>query len=78
MTGKRERFYDCSCGPPGDESHVAVRAWTPAEAAGHMVEALQAQGAGESGPITVRDSRHRVVLRFVPPRSPEMPNRGAA
>ncbi len=78
MRCKRERLFDCSCGNPGHELHLSIRAWTPAEAASAMEDALTAAGVPRSGEITVRDARHRVVLRVMPPRFPEAGVSGAA
>ena len=66
MRGKRERLFECSYGPPGEEAKVVFRAWTPVEAAAGTEEALQRAGIPVMGDITVRDSRGRVLLRVAP------------
>jgi hypothetical protein len=78
MRGKRERLFDCSYGPPGDESRIVFRAWTPAEAAQGTEEALQRAGMPCTGQITVRDSRGRVVLRVSALPRPDAGIAGAA
>lgn len=66
MRGKRERLFECSYGPPGDEAKIVFRAWTPVEAAAGTEEALHRAGIPVRGDITVRDSRGRVLLRVAP------------
>jgi hypothetical protein len=78
MRGKRERLFDCSFGPPGDESHIVFRAWNPVEAAQGTEEALQRAGIPYTGDITVRDVRGRVVLRVSALLRPDTGVSGAA
>jgi hypothetical protein len=78
MRGKRERLFDCSFGPPDDESHIVFRAWTPVEAAHGMEEALQRAGIPCTGQITVRDPRGRVLLRVSALPRPDAGISGAA
>ena len=78
MRGRRERLFDCSYGPPGDESHIVFRAWTPVEAAHGTEEALQRAGFPCTGQITVRDLRGRVLLRVSPWPRPDAGISGAA
>ena len=78
MRGKRERLFECSYGPPGEESKIVFRAWTPAEAAAGTEEALQRAGIPLAGYITVRDARGRVQLRVAAHPRPEAGVSGAA
>jgi hypothetical protein len=78
MRGKRERLFDCSYGPPGDESHIVFRAWNPVEAAHGTEEALQRAGIPYTGQITVRDPRGRVLLRVSALPRPDAGISGAA
>jgi hypothetical protein len=63
MRGKRERIFDCAYTSTAGSSRIVVRAWTPAEAAEALEEALAHAGLLAPGEITVRDARGRVALR---------------
>ena len=63
MKIRRERIFDCSYGPTGNEAHLVFRAWTPVEAASGVEEAMERAGIPLVGSITVRDARGRVVLQ---------------
>jgi hypothetical protein len=78
MRRKRERIFECSYGPPGEESRIAFRAWTPVEAAHGTEEALHRAGIPVTGQITVRDSRGRVLLRVSALPRPDSGVPGAA
>jgi hypothetical protein len=78
MRGKRERLFECTYGPSGDEARVVFRAWSPAEAAQDTEEALARAGVPAVGDITVRDMRGRVLLRVTPHAPPPARLSGAA
>jgi hypothetical protein len=63
MRSRRERLFECSYGPAGDEGRVVFRAWSPVEAAAGVEEAMERAGIPLVGSITVRDARGRVVLQ---------------
>jgi hypothetical protein len=63
MKSRRERLFDCSYGPTGNEGRLVFRAWTPVEAASGVEEAMGRAGIPLEGSITVRDIRGRVMLQ---------------
>jgi hypothetical protein len=78
MRGKRERIFDCEYLSELGTSRTVVRAWTPAEAAQTLEEALSRAGMLMPGEIVVRDRSGELLLRVAAVGRPEAGVSGAA
>ena len=72
MRIRRERIFDCSYGPTGNEGHLVFRAWTAVEAASGVEEAMERAGI----PLVGAASCSRCPsIRRTPRGSPAQPDR---
>jgi hypothetical protein len=70
LAAKREQFFECVFAADRSEYRFHLRAWTPEEAAQHLVSELGEYGVEVAGEVRVVDPRGKVLVNveYAPPR----------
>jgi hypothetical protein len=70
LATKREQFFECVFVADRSEYRFHLRAWTPAEAAQHLVTELGENGLDLPGDVRVLDPRGKVLVsvEYAPPQ----------